>query len=72
MAVAQCPHDYTTTDVFLMLYMLSKGNATEWFLVHGMTSLQASHHIDSTTPPVAKWLKINLVGNLNGGRTIIT
>ena len=25
-----------------MLYMLSKGNATEWFF-HGMTNLLASH-----------------------------
>ena len=31
---------YAAAELFLMLYMLSKGNAADW-LVWGMTSLQA-------------------------------
>ena len=66
------PHDYTTADVFLLLYVLSKGNATEWF-VHGTTTLLASHHNhDPTTPPVAKWPKIKTMGNLNCCRAVTT
>ena len=33
-----------------MLYIVSKVNATEWF-VHGRTILLAPHHNGSTTPP---------------------
>jgi hypothetical protein len=53
MAVLQYPDDHTTADVFLMLYMVSKGNATK-LIVHGKTTLQASRRNASTTPPSAK------------------
>ena len=56
MAVLQYPDDHTTADVFLMLYMVSKGNKTE-FIVHGKTTLQVSRRNASTTPPVAKLAK---------------
>ena len=52
-----------------MLYMLSKKKATQW-LVEGMTTLQASHRNDPTTPPVANWQKIKPMVNLNGCHTI--
>jgi hypothetical protein len=39
-----------------MLYMLLKGNTTEW-LVEGMTTLQASHCNGSTTAPCGQMAK---------------
>ena len=52
MAFVQETHVHTTAEVFLILYMVSKGNSNEW-CVHGRTTLQASHHNSSTTPPSA-------------------
>ena len=46
-----------------MLYMLWKGNTTEWF-VQGMTVLLASHRNGLTTPYVAKWQKNRTDGQL--------
>ena len=43
MAVAQYPHDYTLTEVFLVLYMLSTDNAAEW-LVHSTSITPQSLH----------------------------
>ena len=37
-----------------MIYMLSKNNATAWF-VHGRTTIQASHRNGSTAPHVTKY-----------------
>ena len=54
-----------------MLYMLWKGNTTEWF-VQGMTILLASHRNGPPTPSVAKWQKPMPMGNLNGCRTVTT
>ena len=46
-------NDHMTARVFLILSVVSKVNATEW-LVHGMTTLQASHTNVATIPPVIK------------------
>ena len=54
-----------------MLYMLTMGNTTEYF-IHGMTTLQASHSNGSTKTHVAKWPKTEPMGNLNGCRTVTT
>ena len=62
MAVVQQQHDHTTADVLLMLYIVSKVNATEWF-VHGMTTLQESQRNGSISSPVAKWPTIKPTGN---------
>ena len=70
MAVVRQQNDYTTAEVFLMLYMLSKGNVNECLVNVSSTliashrndsvtsTLIASHRNDSTTPHVAKWHKI--------------
>ena len=60
MALAHEPHDHTTAELFIMLYIVSKGNATEWF-VHGRIILLAPHRNGSMTPPVAKCPKFKPV-----------
>ena len=66
MADAPESHDYTAAEVFLMLNIVTKVNATksEWF-VNGRTILLESHRNGSTTPLVAKWPKIKPVGLSN-------
>ena len=67
MALAQEPHYHTTAEVFLMLYIVSKVNATEWF-VHGGIILLASHRNGSITPPLPKkWPNGQVVKNKTGG-----
>jgi len=52
-----------------MLYILSKGNANEWY---SRATLPAWHRNGSTLPSVAIWPKNQLLDTLNGCHAIIT